>query len=313
MELRHLRYFVVVGEEQHYGRAARRLRVAQPALSRQIQDLEDEIGCQLFDRLPRGVKISAAGKSFLEDARRVLQHVNEATVRAKRVALGQSGTFRIGFTESASWHGVVPDSFRQFRQWQPDAELQLNPLSSLEQVEAIRAGRLDAGFVFNMPKTDRELDQIQVEWHNLVLAAPKDHPLTKIKKLRLRDMVDADFVWFPRRQSPAYYDRLMHECFRGGLKSPRIVQEAADQATILSLVTCRLGVAFVSEPTRWRCPEGVALLTVIDLNLPLPFSLVWRKDNGSPLLARFVADVRLLPEVRRFVNGKDGTGIRAGS
>ncbi len=182
MELRHLRYFVVVGEEQHYGRAARRLRVAQPALSRQIQDLEDEIGCQLFDRLPRGVKISAAGKSFLEDARRVLQHVNEATVRAKRVALGQSGTFRVGFTESASWHAVVPDSFRQFRQRQPDAELQLNPLSSLEQVEAIRAGRLDAGFVFNMPKTDRELDQIQVEWHNLVLAAPKGHPLTKIKK-----------------------------------------------------------------------------------------------------------------------------------
>jgi len=76
--------------------------------------LEDEIGCQLFDRLPRGVKISAAGKSFLEDARRVLQQVNEATMRAKRVALGQSGTFRIGFTESASWHGVVPDSFRQF-------------------------------------------------------------------------------------------------------------------------------------------------------------------------------------------------------
>jgi len=96
MELRHLRYFVVVGEEQHYGRAARRLRVAQPALSRQIQDLEDEIGCQLFDRLPRGVKISAAGKSFLEDARRVLQHVNEATVRARRVALGQSGTFGLG-------------------------------------------------------------------------------------------------------------------------------------------------------------------------------------------------------------------------
>lgn len=297
MELRHLRYFVMVGEEQHYGRAAQRLRVAQPALSRQIQDLEDEIGCQLFDRLPRGVKISAAGKSFLEDARRILQQVSEAAARAGRVARGQSGTLRVGFTESASWHGVVPESFRQFRQQHPDAELQLNPLSSLEQVEVIRAGRLDAGFVFNMPKGDRELNQVQVEWHNVVLAAPKGHPLTKIKKLRLRDMVDADFVWFPRRQSPAYYDRLMHKCFRGGLKSPRIVQEAADQATLLSLVTCRLGVAFVSEPTRWRCPEGVALLPVTDLNLPLPFSLVWRKDNDSPLLAKFVADVQLLPEV----------------
>src|SRR5882672_2349276 len=103
MELRHLRYFVAVGEEQHYGRAARRLRVAQPALSRQIQDLEAEIGFKLFDRLPRGVKISAAGQYFLQDARRILQQVNEATMRAGCVARGQSGTLRVGFVESASW------------------------------------------------------------------------------------------------------------------------------------------------------------------------------------------------------------------
>src|SRR5215471_3791070 len=100
MELRHLRYFVAVGEEQHYGRAARRLRMAQPALSRQIQDLEGEIGFKLIERLPRGVKINAAGTLFLEEARRILQQVNEATMRAKRVALGQSGTLRVGFVES---------------------------------------------------------------------------------------------------------------------------------------------------------------------------------------------------------------------
>ena len=115
MELRHLRYFMVVGEEQHYGRASRRLRVAQPALSRQIQDLEDELGFKLFDRLPRGVKLSAAGRLFLEDTRRILQDVSEATARAARVARGQSGTLRVGFAENASWHGVVPDSFRRFR------------------------------------------------------------------------------------------------------------------------------------------------------------------------------------------------------
>ena len=125
MELRHLRYFIAVGEEQHYGRAAGRLRVAQPALSRQIQDLEEEIGVKLFERLPRGVKISAAGKSFLEDTRRILQQVNEATLRAGRVARGQSGVLRVGFTESASWQGVVPDSFRRFRELKPDALLQL--------------------------------------------------------------------------------------------------------------------------------------------------------------------------------------------
>ena len=142
-----------------------------------------------------------------------------------------------------------------------------------------------------------QINHLRLRKRELRLAAPKGHPLTKIKKLRLRDMVDVDFVWFPRRQSPAYYDRLMHECFRGGLESPCIVQEAADQATLLSLVTCRLGVAFVSDPTRWRCPAGMVLLPVIDLNLPLPFSLVWRKNNVSPFLAKFVADVQLLPEV----------------
>jgi len=299
MELRHLRYFVAVGEEQHYGRAARRLRVAQPALSRQIQDLEEEIGFKLFERLPRGVKISNAGKLFLEDARRILQQVNEATVRGKRVALGQAGTLRIGFIESISCHGVVPDSFRQFRERQPDAELQLNPLSSLDQVEAIRSGQLDAVFVY-MPKTDRELDQVQVTSQKLVLAAPKEHPLTKLKTLRLRDMRDAAFVWVPRRHSPAYYDRLMHECFRGGLRSPHIIQEAKDQATTLSLVTSRIGVAFVVYATRWRCPDGVVLLPVIDLNLALPISLVWSKGNRSPLLAIFVTAVKSLPEVKAF-------------
>ena len=160
MELRHLRYFVAVGEEEHFGRAAQRLRVAQPALSRQIQDLEREIGFQLFDRLSRGVKISSAGKLFLEDARRILEQLNAATERAQRVARGQSGTLRVGFTENASWRGVVPDSLRLFRERYPDAELQLNPLPSLQQLEAVRSGRLDAGFMFNPPKPDRELDQL---------------------------------------------------------------------------------------------------------------------------------------------------------
>jgi DNA-binding transcriptional LysR family regulator len=300
MELRHLRYFVAVAGEEHYGRAAERLRVAQPALSRQIQDLEEEIGFKLFERLSRGVKISAAGKSFLADARRILHEVNDATARAKRVASGQSGVLRVGFVESISWHGVVPDSFRHFRERQPDAELQIRPSSSAEQIEAVHAGRLDAGFLFTISSISRELAQLPMASLKLMLAAPKGHPLTKSKKLRLRDFTGASFIWFPRRESPAYFDRLLHECYRGGLKTPHIVQEAVNEATILSLVSCRMGVAFVSEATRWRCPESVVLLTVTDLNLPLPLALVWRKDNASPLLARFVADVRSLPEVAAF-------------
>lgn len=291
MELRHLRYFVAVGEEEHYGRGAQRLRVAQPALSRQIQDLEAEVGFKLFDRLSRGVKLSTAGRLFLEEARRILQQVEDATRRAKRVASGQSGTLRAGFIESMSWHGIVPDSFREFRERQPDAELQIKPLSSLEQIQAVRAGQLDAGFLFTIANIDRELAQLDIALVNLMLAVPKGHPLAKSKTLRLRDLSSASFIWFPRRESPLFYDRLMHACFRGGLKSPRIVQEGLNEATILSLVSCGLGVAFVSSATRWRCPESVVLVSVPDLKLPLPFALIWRNDNESPLLARFVENV----------------------
>jgi DNA-binding transcriptional LysR family regulator len=298
MELRHLKYFVAVGEEQHYGRASRRLRVAQPALSRQIQDLEEEVGFKLFDRLPRGVKLSAAGKLFLEDARRILQAVTEATARAAHVARGQSGTLRVGFPEHASWHGVVPDSFRRFREQQPDAELQLQPAASLELLDAIRSGRLDAGFLNFMPNVDPELDQLAVAVHRVELAVPKRHPLTKLKKLRVRELTDAAFVWFPRRASPAFYDRLMHECYRGGLKAPRIVQEGLNEATILSLVSTGLGVGWVLGSARWRCPETVAILPVVDLNVPLRLALAWRRDNTSPLLARFIGEVQRLPEVR---------------
>src|SRR3984893_17027297 len=303
MELRHLRYFVAVGEEQHYGRAARRLRVAQPALSRQIQDLEEEQGFKLFERLPRGVKLSAAGKLFLEDARRILQEVSEAGIRAGRVASGRSGTLRVGFTENASWRGVAPESFRRFRELQPDAELQLQPSASLEQLEAIRSGRLDAGFVNFMPKSDPELDQLPVAIQHVELAAPKRHPVTKLKKLRLRDLTDVPFVWFPRWASPAFYDRLMHECYRGGLKSPRIVQEGLNEATILSLVSTGLGVGWGLGSARWRCPEAVAILPVVDLNVPLRLTLAWRRDNTSPLLARFIGEVKRLPEVRAVNKG----------
>ncbi len=298
MELRHLRYFVAVGEEQHYGRAAQRLHVAQPALSRQIQDLEDEVGFKLFERLPRGVKLSEAGKLFLEDARRILQQVNDAAARAARVARGQSGTLRIGFTENASWHGVVPESLRRFRERQPDAELQLYPAGSVDQVEHIRSGRVDAGFVFNLPKSDEELGQLPVAMQHVELAAPRGHRLSRIKKLRLRDLVDVPFVWFPRREAPAFYDRLMRECYRGGLKSPRIVQEAANEATILSLVSHDVGVGWVNGTASWRCPKQVVILAVTDLNMPLPMSLSWRRDNTSPLLASFLGDVQRFPEVQ---------------
>jgi DNA-binding transcriptional LysR family regulator len=214
------------------------------------------------------------------------------------VARGNSGTLRVGFSENASWHGVVPDSFRRFREQQLDAELQLQPSASLEQLEAIRSGRLDAGFLNFMPKADPELDQLLVAIQRVELAAPKKDPVTKLKKVRLRDLTDTPFVWFPRWASPAFYDRLMHECYRGGLKSPRIVQDGLNEATILSLVSTGLGVGWVLGTARWRCPATVAILPVVDLKMPVPLALAWRRDNTSPLLANLIREVQRLPSLR---------------
>jgi DNA-binding transcriptional LysR family regulator len=302
MELRHLRYFLAVGEEQHYRRAAQRLRVAQPALSRQIQMLEEEIGFKLFERLPRGVKITDAGKLFLDDARRILREVNDSIARAKRIASGQSGTLRIGFVESISWQGIVPDSLRDFREHQPDVELQLKSLRSLEQIAAIHSGSLDAGYALPIANPDHGLEEFPLGAIRHLLAVPNGHRLTKKRNIRLRDLVDTPFVWFPRWAIPNAYDRLMAACARGGLKAPRIVQETAVETMILSLVQCGVGVAFVSSASRWRCPANVTLLPVSDLNVTFPFALMWKKNNNSPVLAKFTAEVKSLVERRSRKN-----------
>ena len=291
MELRHLRYFIGVGEEQHFGRAAERLHIAQPALSRQIQDLEREVGFLLFERLPRGVRLSEAGKVFLSDARRILQDVDDAKRRAKRIALGQAGTLRVGIATAVAWHGLVVDTFREFRRRQPGVELVLHHLLTVHQIEAIVSGRLDAGFAAAMTPWHVDLAHRQFAQDRMVLAVPKGHSLTKRERIRLRDLANMPFIWFQRWVNPAFYDRMLQACARGGLSAPHIVQEATDRDTVLGLVQCRIGIAWVTESTRWHCPKGIALLPVADMNVRLPFNLIWKKDNSSPLLQKFVAQV----------------------
>ena len=291
MELRHLRYFAGVAEEQHFGRAAERLHVAQPALSRQIRDLEHEMGFLLFDRLPRGVRLNAAGKLFLSDARRILHDVEEAKRRAERIARGQAGTLRIGIATAVSWHGLVVDSFREFRRRQPDAALELHHLLSVHQVEAVLSGRLDAGFVASMTPWDKELAHREFAQDRMVLAVPRGHVLTKRKTVRLRDLRNMPFVWFPRWVNPVFYDRMIRACARGGLNTPRIVQEATDRDTNLGLVLCGIGLSWQPETVRWHCPRGIALVPVVDMNVRLPFHLIWKKDNSSPLLQKLVVQV----------------------
>jgi DNA-binding transcriptional LysR family regulator len=291
MELRHLRYFVAVGEEQHFGRAAERLHVAQPPLSRQIQDLEREMGFLLFDRLPRGVRLSAAGRVFLSDARRILADVDEAKRRAERIAVGKAGTLRIGIATALSWHGMVVDSFREFRRRQPDVELVVHHLLSVHQVDAILSDRLDLGFAATITPWHKDVAHRQFAQERLLLAVPTGHPLAQLTRIRLRDLRNLPFVGFQRWANPAFYDELMQACARGGLSAPRIVQEATDRDTQLGLVQCRIGIAWQTESIRWQCPRGIALLPVVDMNVRVPYNLIWKKDNTSPVLQKFVAQV----------------------
>ena len=298
MELRHLRYFACVGEAEHFGRAAKLLKIAQPALSRQIQDLEAELGVALFDRLPRGVRLNAVGRSFLDDARRILREVNEAKLRVERIAAGQTGTLRVGFGETQAWHGAVPDSLRAFREQHPTVELELHAMASSRQVDAVSSGNLDAGFIFSLTKPPSEFAHRNVARHKLVLAAPKDHPIMSLDSVRLRELRDVPFIWFHRWVYPRFHDRLIRACLRDGALAPQIVQQVTDHATMLSLVSCRLGVAFVSEATRWQCPAGVALRPVDDLNFSLPFYLIWKKNNSSTLLREFLENVWTVTNAR---------------
>ena len=292
MELRHLRYFVGVGEEQHFGRAAERLHIAQQPLSRQIQDLEREVGFLLFERLPRGVRLSEAGKVFLSDARRILQDVDDAKRRAERIALGQAGTLRIGIATAIAWHGRVVNAFREFRRRQPSVELVLHHMVSVHQVEAVLSDRLDVGFAAAVTPWHKELAHRQFALDRMVLAVPKGHPLTKRERIRLRDLRSLPFIWFHRWVNPTFYDQMKEACARGGLSAPRVVQEATDRDTVLGLVQCEIGIAWLTESTRWHCPRGIALIPVADMNVRLPFNLIWKKGNSSALLKTFVSQVQ---------------------
>jgi DNA-binding transcriptional LysR family regulator len=228
---------------------------------------------------------------FLDDVRRILQDVEEARRRAERIALGKAGTLRIGIAFALSWHQLVVDSVREFRRREPDVELVVHHLLSVHQVEAVVSGRLDVGFAASITPWHKELAHSPLAEDRILLAVPKGHMLVKRKKLRLRDLQDMPFIWFQRWANPTFNDQLLEACARGGLSAPRIVQEAADRDTQLGLVQCRIGIAWLTESTRWHCPRGVVLLPVVDMHVRLAFNLIWKKDNSSPLLQKFVAQV----------------------
>ena len=287
MELRHLRYFVAAGEAENFRRAAQHLHVAQPALSRQIKDLEAELGLELFERLLRGVKLSEAGKVFLAEAKRILASVDAATEHARRVARGKIGTIRVAFSEVAAWHGVVPETIRVFCAANPDVELVPLPMQSSAQVDALHQGHIDVGFVYAQQNQHADFHYHSVAKENVMLALQATHRLAVKRVIRLTDLRDEALIWTSRDANPTFYDQLKERCLAGGL-APGIVQEVSTGASALSLVAVGMGSGMVTSAMRWVSPSGIVLRPIKDLSVPFSVDLIAQRKNRSPVLAHFV-------------------------
>jgi len=291
VELRHLRYFVAVGEEEHFGRAAERLHVVQPALTRQVRQLEEEIGCALFERLKRGVRLTEAGKSFLEEARRLLADLGRSVDRTRLVAQGKVGRLRVGFSDTATYSGELPSILHNFRTRWPDVRLELFPSSSVAAGEQLRRQEVDVAFVYVVPSDLRELKSHTISVERWVLALPRAHPLVKSKRVRLRDLKGEPFVWFPRPVAPPLHDRVLAACHAAGL-TLNIVQEVNNPTTMLSLVAGGIGLSFTITSAARTKPDSVVLREVEDLRDTSELATIWRADNKVPALQKFIEMVR---------------------
>src|SRR5438105_3908035 len=212
MELRHLKYFVAVTEHGSITQAANRVHIAQPALTKQIRDLEDELGFELFERHARGVALTAGGRQFLADAVRILDDATKAKVRGLRASNGQIGEPSVGVTALHGFHPVFAEIMRAFKEEIPEVSLFLQGVLSGPQVESIRSGKLDAGFLFFRPTNDEALSGELILMEPLVLAVPRQSRWEAKPPRRLRELNNEDFIWFPRSASPTYHDQLIH-CF----------------------------------------------------------------------------------------------------
>lgn len=294
MELRHLRYFVAVAEELHFGRAAQRLNIAQPPLSRQIRDLERELEADLFERLPRGVQLTAAGRAFLPQARLTLAQAERARRSAQRAAQGETGRLRVGFIDAATYPGVLPGVLGFFRMHLPLIGLSLFEMDSAEQEESLREGRIDVGILQSPPAdAERWLHVEEVYSDPLVAALPKSHRSAARSRLALGDLASEGFVLFPRSVDPALHDEIIARC-RGAGFSPRIVQEAAAWQTLSGLVSGGVGIALVPQSlSRIRRP-GVVFHPVRGLNVKMRIYMAWKTSERSPVRERFVTALRAL-------------------
>ncbi|MBG4726687.1 LysR family transcriptional regulator [Pseudomonas aeruginosa] len=288
MELRHLRYFIAVAEELHFGRAAERLGISQPPLSQQIQALEEEIGARLFERTNRRVELTDAGRLFLDESRQVLAQVDKAVLLARRAHLGELGELKIGFTSSAPFTSTIPSSIHAFRKAYPDVHLDLQEMSSRQVLKALLEESLQVGVIRPLALPDAVH---WGEWFREPLGAVlrADHPLAAGSEdgLAIAALAEEPFVFFPRSYGTGLYDQVIALTRQAGF-SPRIAQEASEAMTIIGLVSAGLGVSILPASFRRTRVDGVVYRTLSDPEATTAVWLVRRQNEGSPLALSFI-------------------------
>lgn len=291
MELRHLRYFVAVAEELHFGRAAERLFMAQPPLSQQIKQLEVELGFDLFERTNRRVRLTEAGKVYLEEARVILRRVEDAKVKAFRVSRGETGWIGVGFVASSSYD-ILPDVLRRFRDLYPDVELVLAELLSIDQIGALREKRIHVGFS-RMSIVERGIVCETIATERLLVALPSRHPLAGASSIRVRDLEGQPFIQFPKASESSYYQVIEGLCSAEGF-APSVIQKTDEVQTAISLVVAGLGITIVPEPIQNLLRDGIVYRPFIEPSPVVNLAMAYREDETSPVLPRFLEVARQL-------------------
>ncbi|HEP7907279.1 TPA: LysR family transcriptional regulator [Pseudomonas aeruginosa] len=288
MELRHLRYFIAVAEELHFGRAAERLGISQPPLSQQIQALEEEIGARLFERTNRRVELTDAGRLFLDESRQVLAQVDKAVLLARRAHLGELGELKIGFTSSAPFTSTIPSSIHAFRKAYPDVHLDLQEMSSRQVLKALLEESLQVGVIRPLALPDA-VHWVELFREPLVAVLRADHPLAAGSEdgLAIAALAEGPFVFFPRSYGTGLYDQVIALTRQAGF-SPRIAQEASEAMTIIGLVSAGLGVSILPASFRRTRVDGVVYRTLSDPEATTAVWLVRRQNEGSPLALSFI-------------------------
>ncbi|GLU49920.1 LysR substrate-binding domain-containing protein [Nocardiopsis ansamitocini] len=290
MDLRHLRYFVAVAEECHFGRAAERLHMAQPPLSQQIRQLEAELGVELLRRTTRRVGLTEAGRAYLERARAILADVDEATHHARRVASGSVGHLALGCVGSATY-SLLPTLSRRLSAQLPGVDFSFRgDMLAPDQVEALRTGTIDVALL-RPPAVGPSLVVHTLRRDRLVVALPVDHRLARRKRLRAADLAGVDLIVHSADRRSVMYDIVLGLLRDGGVE-PRIRHEVGETSTLVTLVAGGLGVAVVPEPVAALALDGVVYRPLAGADARVELAVAHRPDRFEPHLARTVEIIR---------------------